>query len=252
MTRSHSDADFDPRIADWLEGLVDRAPSTTLPAVTAAVPLITQRRPRRSPWRTSTMTRFALLGATAALVAAVGVAGLALTSRSPAPDVGGQSPSASPIPSPGPSASQPAITTPPWLSTPGPVFPTTALPDPVGEPLPDDLVGRTYAGDPPHLQRTQELILTLRAADDPHCAALYPDGSTCFTILWTPNWPKHVTDPAARGAARIVDGDLALRFDWVPDDKACEGQTSTYAIDDDGANLSGLATACGFPAFTEE
>ena len=246
MTRSHSDADFDPRIADWLEGLVDRAPSTTLPAVTAAVPLITQRRPRRLPWRNSPMTRFALLGATAALVAAVGVAGLALTSRSPAPSVGGPGPTQSP------SATQPAITLPPNLPTPGPVFPTTTLPDPVGEPLPADLVGRTYAGKPPHVQGSQELILTLRAADDPHCAALFPDGSTCFTILWTPNWPRHITDPAARGAARIVDGDLALRFDWVPDDKACEGQLSTYGINDGGATLSGIDTACGFPAFTAD
>ena len=246
MTRLYSDPDFDPRIADWLEGLVAQAPSTTLPAVTAAVPLITQRRPSRLPGRNPTMTRFALLGAAAALVTAVGITGLALTSRSPAPDVGVQGPSNSP------STSQPAITKPPWLSTPGPVFPTRALPDPDGEPLPADLQGRTYAADPRQLKDTQELILTLRAAEDPHCAALYPDGSTCFTILWTPNWPKHMRDPAARGAARIVDGDLALRFDWVPDDKACEGQTSRYAISDDGANLSGLATACGFPAFTEE
>ena len=244
MTRLYSDPDFDPRIADWLEGLVAQAPNTTLPAVTAAVPLITQRRPSRLPWRNSTMTRFALVGAAAALVAAVGITGLALTSRSPAPDVGGPSPSQEPIPS------EPAITLPPNHSTPGPVFPTTTLPDPVGEPLPADLAGRTYAANPPQVQGTQQLILTLRAADDPHCAALYPQGSTCFTILWTPNWPKHVTDPAARGAARIVDGELALRFDWVPSDRPCEGQSSTYAVDDGGATLSEIDTACGFPAFT--
>jgi hypothetical protein len=76
MTPIYSDPDFDPRIADWLEDLVDRAPSTTLPAVTAAVPLITQRQPSKLPWRTQTMNRFALFWATAAAVVAVGIGGL--------------------------------------------------------------------------------------------------------------------------------------------------------------------------------
>ena len=70
----------------------------------------------------------------------------------------------------------------------------------------------------------QILVLALRPADDPHCAAMYEGQSTCFTYLWTPNWPKHVTDPAARGAARIVDGNLVLRFDLVPMRSGLRGQ----------------------------
>ena len=406
--------DVERLIADWfVEEAVLRAPDRVLEETGRAIDQL-QRRPLRLPWRTPTMTRFALLGATVALVAAVGVAGLALTSRSPAPDVGAPSPSPSQSPTESSSASQPAaepslspfvstltdmfissqygysmqmdpswtvaratvaadspaatddnasdriavtgtdttigITAnelngtsfddwltdvhaavledpsvpgsckngdpggwpdqpvgnrigrlmtlcnfaqvfvevygkaytftwgndtfdeashldvldfkraletvtfaasgpPPNLSSPAPVFPTTTLPDPVGEPLPADLIGRTYGVNPPEIQGTQESILSLRAADDPHCAALYPDGSTCFTILWTPNWPKHVTDPAARGAARIAEGNLVLRFDWVPFGKECEGKLSTYAVEDGGATLSGIDTECGYPAF---
>ena len=99
----------------------------------------------------------------------------------------------------------------------------------------------------------QKLVLTLRPADDPHCAAMYEGQSTCFTYLWTPNWPKHVTDPAARGAARIVDGNLVLRFDIVPSDPECEDMSSTYAIEDGGATLAGISTAaCTVPAFLEK
>jgi hypothetical protein len=79
MTRSYHDPAFDQRIADWLENLVDLAPSTTLPPVLAAVPLITQRRVTRLPWRTQTMNRIALFWATAAAVVAVGLGGLALS-----------------------------------------------------------------------------------------------------------------------------------------------------------------------------
>jgi hypothetical protein len=135
---------------------------------------------------------------------------------------------------------QPAPAPPP---TPAPVAPETPLPDPPGDPLPASLIGRTYGANPPEIQGTQESILTLRPADDPHCAAMYDGQSTCFTYLWTPNYPKHVDDPAARGTARIVDGNLYLRFDLLPpwDDKD-EGTVATYAIEDDGATFVGIET----------
>ena len=113
------------------------------------------------------------------------------------------------------------------------------------------MIGRQYNVDPPDTLRTQAMVLTLRASDDPHCAALYDGRSTCFTILWRPGYPKHVGDPGARGSARIVDGNLVLGFDVVPFDKACEGTTSTYAISADRSTLDAVdAPPCSFRGFT--
>ena len=67
MTRISVDPDFDVRIADWLEDDPDHAPGPVLPTVVAAFPLITQRRASRLPWRNLNMTRFALVGAAAAV-----------------------------------------------------------------------------------------------------------------------------------------------------------------------------------------
>jgi hypothetical protein len=95
---NHLDPAFDPRIADWLEADPDRAPREVLDTILAAVPSIPQRRTYRSPRRLSAMNRFALLGAAAALVVAVGFGGLMLTSqRKAGTDL--------PTPSPAPSAS---------------------------------------------------------------------------------------------------------------------------------------------------
>jgi hypothetical protein len=109
-----------------------------------------------------------------------------------------------------------------------------------------------YNGNPLEVQGGQALLLTLRAADDPHCLAMFGGRSTCFTILWTPNYPKHVQDPAVRGPARIVNGQLALEFALVPNDKACEGTTSTYAIEAGGDVLRGVdvPVCSSFPKWT--
>jgi len=133
-----------------------------------------------------------------------------------------------------------------------PLAPESPLPDPSGSPLPAELVGRQYNVDPPALDGSQALVLTLRAADDPHCLALFEGRSTCFTILFTPNWPKHIEDPGVRGPARIVDGQLVLGFALVPFDQPCEGTTSTYAVEAGGDALRGLdVPACSFTEFVK-
>ena len=77
MSRTPADPDFEPRIADWLEDDPDHAPAAVLGTVLAAFPSIPQRRASRVPWRFQPMNRFALVGAAAAVVAAVGVGGAA-------------------------------------------------------------------------------------------------------------------------------------------------------------------------------
>ena len=81
--------------------------------------------------------------------------------------------------------------------------------------------------------------------------AMFGGTSTCFTILWTPNFPLHVQDPAVRGPARIADGKLALGYSVIPNDPGCEG-TGTYAISSDGWTLTGLQVppCAGYLAFT--
>jgi hypothetical protein len=132
-----------------------------------------------------------------------------------------------------------------------PVFPDAPLPDPPGDPIPAGLIGRQYNDEPPTIQDLQAEILTLRPADDPHCAALYEGRSTCFTILWMPNYPLHVQDPAVRGSARIVDGRLVLAFDLVPNDPECQGTSSTYEISPDLTTLTGVdVPGCSYQRFT--
>jgi hypothetical protein len=127
--------------------------------------------------------------------------------------------------------------------------PASQLPDPSGAALPADLIGRRYAQDPPEILDGRQLVLTLRAADDPHCMAMYEGGSTCFTVLWDPVKPN---DPAARGSARIVDGKLVLKLALVPNDPQCVGEAATYASEDAGQTLRGIDTsACTFPGFRE-
>jgi hypothetical protein len=241
----------------WIEAGPTRAPDRVVEAALHQIDTTPQERGLALPWRFHPMTRFALAGAAVALATIVAVAGLTLNRAGPAPDVGGPSPSFSPTvsPNPSPTDSPGPATMPPNHPTPWPVFPSSPLDEPPGDALPDDLIGRTYVADPPesHLQPGQMLVLTLRPADDPHCDAMYDGQSTCFTYLWTPNWPKHVTDPGARGAARIVDGELVLRFDIVPSDAPCVGKSAIYSIDDDGATLSGVNTpGCTVPGFIEQ
>jgi hypothetical protein len=147
--------------------------------------------------------------------------------------------------SPTPSAAaittlKPGTATPPagW-PTPAVLVPTSPLPSPGGSALPADLIGRQYVTDPIHTQGIQAEVMTLRAAKDPHCMAMFGGASTCFTILWTPNYPKHIDDPAVRGPARIVNGKLVLGWALVPSDPNCEGQSATYTISADGWTLDG-------------
>ena len=79
---------------------------------------------------------------------------------------------------------------------------------------------------------------------------MYDGASTCFTILWTPNYPYHASDKAVRGPARMVDGNLVLTFALVPDDPGCEGTSSTYAVSEDGWTLTGTdVPPCSFRGF---
>jgi hypothetical protein len=88
--------DFDQRLADWLEEDPDRAPAATLSTVLAAFPSIPQRRAARVPWRFPAMPRFALLGAAAAMIVAVGLTGLVLSTRHDDSVVGAPTPAPSP------------------------------------------------------------------------------------------------------------------------------------------------------------
>jgi hypothetical protein len=240
--------------AEDMEVLPDRI----LDAVLADLPVTPQLRRARGRWRIPVGTaRFAIV---AAIVAVALVASIGLLTRQGG--VGGEvvvpppsaTPTASPTPadtgSPAPSVAPGYATTPPNWPTPAPLAPSSPLPAPAGSPLPADLVGRVYNTDPLETQGIQALLLTLRAADDPHCTALYGGRSTCFTILWTPNYPKHASDPAVRGWARIVDGNLVLGFALVPNDEPCQGTSSTYSVSPDGWTLRAIdAPACSFRGF---
>ena len=172
----------------WIEEGPTRAPDRPVEAALALVQTTNQERDLRIPWRLPTMNPILrLAGVALAAVFAIGVANYVLN---PGSNTGGV-PTTSPAPSAAPSeapSEPPAVTSPtPLPPTPAPVSPETPLPEPPGDPLPADLIGRTYGANPPEIQGTQELILTLRPADDPHCAAMYDGASTCFTYLWTPN-----------------------------------------------------------------
>jgi hypothetical protein len=196
-----------------------------------------------------------LLAIVATLVAACGS-----TAGSPTPPNANPTAAASTSSAASPSASatarrspepRPGTATPPagW-PTPAVLTPATPLPKPAGAALPADLIGREYVGAPIVTDGIQAEVLTLRAEDDPHCMAMYHGTSTCFTILWTPNYPNHVDDPAVRGPARIVEGNLMLGFALVPYDPACEGTTSTYSISPDGWLLNAIdAPDCSYRRF---
>jgi hypothetical protein len=130
------------------------------------------------------------------------------------------------------------------------LFPKSPLATPTGAAVPGDLIGRRYAQNPPEILDGRQLVLTLRAADDPHCMAMYEGRSTCFTVLWSPVKPN---DPAARGSARVVDGKLVLELALVPSDTQCVGEAATYAYEDGGQTLRGIVTPmpCTFPGFRE-
>jgi hypothetical protein len=246
------EAGFRALLADDLTMVPDRV----LDAVFADLPVTRQRRrgvgipglPSLTP------VRLGLAVTAIAVVVAVGLGRLPGSDGVGGPAAPSASPSPSVAPSPSPSPSEtprPGYgTAPPSWPTNPPLVPASPLPDPTGEPLPTDLIGREYTLDPPGIQDHQALVLTLRAADDPHCAAMYQGRSTCFTMLWTPNYPLHVKDAAVRGPARM-DGDrLVLGWALIPEDPQCEGTTSTaYTVSADGWTLDAVdVPPCDFPA----
>jgi hypothetical protein len=247
-----SDTATERALRALLEDDVTVLPDRVLDAIVAQLPL---RRQRRRWWSSPGASRRLAVGVAAlALIVAVGIAfglrpgGVAAPRTTPTPS---PSPTVTPssIPSPSPLPSPGYGSAPPDWPTPMPVSPPSALPDPAGDPLPANLAGREYNVDPPSVRGTQAEVLTLRAADDPHCKALYEGRSTCFTILWTPNYPNHVQDPAARGSARIVDGNLVLAFDLVPNDLSCEGTSATLKVSADLSTLDGLKPGCEYRRF---
>jgi len=242
-------------VRDWLVDGVAELPDRLFDAVLADLPTTTRR---RGPWPARALAWIpggARRGAAAAAVVITLAVGIVLVAR-PGGISGPAAPPASLRPSPIPSVvgSVPPgyQTAPPFISTPAPLVPATQLPDPAGSPVPADLIGRGYNVDPPEFQGDQELVLSLRAATDPHCLAMLGGRSTCFTILWTPNYPSHRDDPGVRGPARIVGGQLVLTFALVPYDPACEGTSSAYSIVAGGTTLRGVGVpACSFQAFAQ-
>jgi hypothetical protein len=257
MTPDHQ---FDRTVRGWLADDVEVLPERVLDAVIADLPINPQHRRRRWGLGPIVSPRIAGLAVAVAFAVVAGLTVIRLPGGVAGPSVPSPSPSPSPPPSPSPSPSaapsaSPTVapgygSAPPGWPTNPPIEPTTPLPNPTGSALPADLVGREYNVYPPSIQGNQAEVLTLRAADDPHCMALYRGKSTCFTILWTPNWPEHATDPAVRGPARIVDGNLVLNFALVPYDPGCEGTTTTYVISADRATLRGIdVPPCSYPRF---
>ena len=235
-------------------------PDRVFDAVLADLPVTRQQRPWRGlPFRLAPV-RYAIVVAVAVVAFAVGFGlygRVGSSGGSIPPGSASPRPSASPSPTASSSFARPTATIRPGTATapadwPTPVVlvPASPLPSPAGSALPADLVGREYVGAPIVTDGIQAEVLTLRAANDPHCAAMYGGKSTCFTILWTPNFPNHVSDPAVRGSARIVDGKLVLGWALVPNDPQCEGTSSTYAISADGSILDGVnVSPCSYQKF---
>ena len=242
----NDDRSLERAARSWIEEGPTRAPDRPVDAALRTIELTPQERDLRIPWRMPNlkpMTRVAMMAVLAVVVVGAAVFALRPSSNVAAP------PSPSPAQSFAPSQSSARPTRPAGWPTQGPRYPPSPLPNPAGDPLSADLIGRTYQANPPEVLGTQGLILSLRPADDPNCAALFEGRSTCFTYLWTPNYPKHESDPGARGSARIVDGRLVLSFDIVPFGKDCEGKKATYKIFGAGATLAGVVPpACTVPA----
>lgn len=247
-------------LRNLLDDDVTVLPDRIFDAVLADLPVTRQERPIFGRGARLGRFRFAIAGVVVAIAVIAFAVGLGLNGGfggvgGPLPSAGSPSP-ATPSPSAAPSAHRsptpkPGTATPPagW-PTPVVLVPASPLPSPSGSPLPADLIGREYVSAPINTQGIQAEVLTLRAADDPHCAAMYGGTSTCFTILWTPNYPLHVSDPAVRGSARIADGDLVLGWALVPNDPQCEGTVSTYSISADGWILDGIEVpACSYQKF---
>jgi len=235
--------DVERLIARWLvEEAPGRAPDRILAAARTTIDHTKQRR-SAVVWRQSVTFTLRTAALAAVIVLVVG-GSIYLIGRGP----GGVGSQATPTPQPTPSPTL-APTASPEAAVDIPVVPASPLPDPTGEAVTSDLIGRTYAVDPPETLNGKQLVLTIRAADDAHCMAMYGGRSTCFTVLWD---PVKANDPGARGSARIVDGNLVLSMAIVPFDLGCVGSEATYAIENAGATLRGIdPPACTFPGFRE-
>jgi hypothetical protein len=225
----------------WLEEGPTRAPDRAVSGALDRIQIVPQDRDLRIPGRLprmNRMTRLAMMAAVAIFV--VGAGALALR---PASQIGTEP---SPVPTGGPTGAPGNATI---LPTDIVLAPESPFAEPAGAPLPGDLVGRKYAENPAAPLDGRQLVLTLRAADDPHCEAMYEGRSTCFTVLWD---PVKRNDPGARGSARLVDGNVVLEMRLVPFDTACVGMSATYAIEDAGQTLRGVnPPPCTFAGFRE-
>jgi hypothetical protein len=244
----NDDRSLERAARSWIEEGPTRAPDRPVDAALRTIESTAQERDLRIPWRLPSLNP---MNRVAMMAVAVVVVGTAVFALRPSSNIGGP-PSPSPTVVPTRSGPPGPPTRPPNLFTQPPLVPASPLPNPSGNPLTVDLIGRTYQANPPEIQGTQLLVLTLRAADDPQCAAMFEGRSTCFTYMWTPNYPKHITDPGARGAATIIDGRLVLSFDLIPFGEDCTGEKATYTIASAGATLAGVSPpACTVPGFTE-
>lgn len=231
------DRSLDRAARSFLEPGPTRAPEAAVEAALRLIQTTPQERDLRILRRLPTMSLLTrLAGAAVVAVVAVGAVFLALRPPSGAG-------SAQPIATPG--ATAPATASP---TGDPPLFPASPFPDPAGNALPSNLIGRIYRAEPPEINDGRQLVLTLRGADDPHCLAMYGGRSTCFTVLWAP----YKDDPGARGSARIVGGNLVLGVALAPFDLPCVGQSPTYTVGDAGATLRGIdSAACLFQSFVE-
>jgi len=242
---TQNDRSLERAARSWIEEGPTRAPDRPVDAALARIQTTRQERRLALPWTPPTL-RPSMRHAGAAIVAVLAVS-IAVFALRPTSNFGTPSQTATPSPTAA-APTQVVVATPNYPSN-VPIVLPSALPVPAGDPLPAELIGRTYEAAPPEVQGTQQSILTLRAADDPHCVGLYRGASTCFTVLWTPNGPKHINDPAARGSARIVDGNLVLGFAWVPNDRSCEHTFGTFLIEAGGATLLAITPVCAYRAF---
>jgi len=105
MTRLAASPDFDPRVADWLEGDPDGAPEQVLQTVLAAFPSIPQRHASSVPWRSTQMNRYSL--GMAAAVSVVLIGGALLLLKPSQGTIGGPSPAPSTLATSAPSVVPP-------------------------------------------------------------------------------------------------------------------------------------------------
>ena len=186
MTQFHApDPGFDPRVADWLEGYPDQAPSQILESVLGAVSSVPQRRTLRRSWRLAPVGRVAYLGAAIAVAVGTVVAG-------------------SQILRPGPAAVQPTAS-----SSSAPTLAPTATPTP-------SPTLRPLAGNGLIAVTRDDGILLLDANTGKTVKRLEPPGPFVTSLSWAPDGNRLAfnievdpdADPAqdpSRGGVWVMD-----------------------------------------------